>query len=219
MPAWWRDNPEYRDFIFNSGAAEMAATLTGAAQINLYFDGCFVREAHTPMRTPWHQDVPYWPIEGEQMCSIWVPLDPIPREGSVEYVRGSHRWGKRYRPKSFFKAAEDYDFRDEGLEPMPDFEELREEYELLGWAMAPGDVQFFQGYVIHGAAGNERDVPRRTFQVRFAGDGMSYVLRQGNMHPTFPDCGLAGGDPIDGAHFPPVWRRGEGLLRAGSREP
>ena len=62
--AVWQDIPEYEDFIFNSPAAEMAARLTAASRINIYFDGCFVRAPHTPSRTPWHHDVPYWPHRG-----------------------------------------------------------------------------------------------------------------------------------------------------------
>ncbi len=212
----WRDIPEYEDFLFDSPAAGIAGALTGAAEINIFFDGCFVRAAHTPSRTPWHQDVPYWPIEGDHMCSIWVPLDPVPRAGSVEFVRGSHRWGKVYKPKSFFKSKEDYDFRGGGLEAMPEFEALGDRYDLIGWEMAPGDALCFHGHVIHGAAGNETGIERRTFQARFSGDGMTYALRDGEMHPTFPDCGLAHGDPIGGPAFPPVWRRGAGLLGRGA---
>lgn len=208
----WQDNPEYRDFLFHSPAAELAARMTGASRINIYFDGIFVRGPQTRSRTPWHQDVPYWPIEGDQMCSIWVPLDPVPRDGAVEFVRGSHRWGKVYKPKSFFEDKKDYEFRDQGLEIMPDWEEKRGEADLIGWAMEPGDALCFHGHVIHGAAGNVTEGWRRTFQARFAGDGMTYVLRDGEMHPTFPDCGLEAGDPIGGPSFPLVWTKEDGLV-------
>ena len=217
--AAWASNPEYQDFLFNSLVSEIGARLTGARQINLYFDGVFIRSRHTPSRTPWHQDVPYWPIEGDQLCTVWIPLDPVPREGSVEYVKGSHLWGRRFRPKSFFQANEDYDFEGDELEPMPDFEALRDHYELLGWDMQPGDVQCFHGHIIHGAAGNDTDIPRRTFQARLAGDGMRYVHRDGEMHPTFPDCGLEPGDAIGGPSFPVLWRCDTGLVSSTSSEP
>lgn len=205
--AVWQNIPEYQDFLFNSPVSEIAARLTGASKLNLYFDGIFVRGPNTPARTPWHQDVPYWPIDGEQMCTVWIPLDRVPREGSVEYVKGSHRWGKVFKPKSFFKVDEDYQFSDGELAPMPDFERLRDDYELLGWEMNPGDVQCFHGHVIHGAPGNVTDQPRRTFQARLSGDGMTYIEREGEMHPVFPDCGLETGDPIGGPMFPEIWRR------------
>ena len=205
--AVWQDIPEYQDFLFNSPVAQIAALLTGASKLNLYFDGIFVRGPNTPSRTPWHQDVPYWPIDGDQMCTIWIPLDYVPREGSVEYVKGSHRWRKVFRPKSFFKADEDYSSTAGDQLPMPDFEHLRDDYELLGWEMHPGDVQCFHGHVIHGAAGNDTDKPRRTFQARLSGDGMTYIEPGPDMHPVFPDCGLTTGDPIGGPMFPEIWQR------------
>ena len=205
--AVWQFIPQYQDFLFNSPVAEIAALLTGASKINLYFDGIFVRGPNTPSRTPWHQDVPYWPIEGDQMCTVWIPLDPVPREGSVEYVKGSHRWGKVFRPKSFFEAKEDYASNVEDQVPMPDFEQLRETYDLLGWEMRPGDVQCFHGHVIHGAAGNNTTGERRTFQARLSGDDMTYIERDADMHPVFPQCGLKPGDPIGGPMFPELWRR------------
>ncbi|MDH3691168.1 MAG: phytanoyl-CoA dioxygenase family protein [Gammaproteobacteria bacterium] len=209
----WQDIREYEDFISNSPAAEIAATLMGSSKVNIFFDGVFVKNGGTPSRTPWHQDVPYWPIEGDQMCSVWITLDYMPREDSVEYVKGSHRWNKTYRPKSFFKADRDYAFDNPDLEPMPDFELLRDQYELLGWEMQPGDVQCFHGHIIHGAAGNSTKVNRRAFQARFSGDGMIYAEKQGELHPTFPHCGLKHGDSLDSDTFPVVWTRQQGLLR------
>ena len=206
----WRVVPEYEQFLFESRVAQIAGLLTGASTINIYFDGVFVRNSHTPSRTPWHQDVPYWPIRGDQMCSVWIPLDTIPLEGSVQYVCGSHRWNKVFRPKSFYRARDDYEFHDDALLPMPDFELLQDDYELLSWAMEPGDVQCFHGHIVHGAPGNQTDTMRRTFQARLAGDDMFYAIKDGDMHPTFPDCGLADGDRIDGPYFPELWRAESG---------
>ena len=90
---------------------------------------------------------------------------------------------------------------------MPDFEQLRETYDLLGWEMRPGDVQCFHGHVIHGAAGNNTTGERRTFQARLSGDDMTYIERDADMHPVFPQCGLKPGDPIGGPMFPELWRR------------
>ena len=33
--------------------------------------------------------------------SIWMPVDPVPLESSVKFVRGSHRWGKWFHPRKF----------------------------------------------------------------------------------------------------------------------
>ena len=36
-------------------------------------------------------------MQGSQVCSIWLPLDPIPLHSAVEYVAGSHRWQQQYQ--------------------------------------------------------------------------------------------------------------------------
>ena len=34
-------------------------------------------------------------------CSLWMPLDDIDEATTVRFVRGSHRWGSRFRPRYF----------------------------------------------------------------------------------------------------------------------
>lgn len=89
----WRSNPEYRRFIFGSSAAAIAPALLGGSQVSLFFEDILVKEAEADAPTPWHQDVPMWPILGRRALSIWMPLDPVRHGNSVEFVRGSHRWG------------------------------------------------------------------------------------------------------------------------------
>lgn len=39
--------------------------------------------------TPLHQDLPYWPIRGQQIISIWAGFDPVTEQaGAVQYIRG-----------------------------------------------------------------------------------------------------------------------------------
>jgi hypothetical protein len=51
-------------------------------------------------RTPWHQDQPYYNIDGFQTASFWIPLDPVPRESTLEFVAGSHASRTWYMPRS-----------------------------------------------------------------------------------------------------------------------
>ena len=51
--------------------------------------------------TPWHQDQPYYCVEGDRTVSFWTPLDAISRSVSLECVAGSHRWNTAgYRPSA-----------------------------------------------------------------------------------------------------------------------
>ena len=87
----WQGIDEYREFIFDSPAAHIAAQLMGSATINFYFDAVFVRSPGSQFATPWHQDEPYWSVEGYDTCTLWMPLVPVKRENALAYVPGSHR--------------------------------------------------------------------------------------------------------------------------------
>ena len=98
----WPRNDDFRDIVFNSPAARIAARIMEAGKINIVFDQFLIKEPGTQERTRWHHDLPYWPINGDQVCTLWLALDPVDAaSGAVEYVRGSHRWGARYKAEAF----------------------------------------------------------------------------------------------------------------------
>ena len=65
-----------RRFVMESPAAGVAARMLGAERIAYYHDHLLVKEPGTRERTPWHHDQPYYPVDGEMVGSIWLPLDP-----------------------------------------------------------------------------------------------------------------------------------------------
>ena len=71
----WQENADYRDFIFNSALAPIAAALLGSRQVRLYHDHLLVKEPNTRQRTPWHQDQPYYNISGSDTVSFWIPVE------------------------------------------------------------------------------------------------------------------------------------------------
>ena len=95
----WDRIDEYRDFIFRSPAAAIAGQLMGAATVRMFHEHVLVKEPGTTVATPWHQDMPYYCVEGAMTCSLWVALDRIARDTAVEFVAGSHRWGREFRPE------------------------------------------------------------------------------------------------------------------------
>ena len=48
-----------------------------SATVRLYHDHVLVKEPGTRTTTPWHQDQPYYNIDGRQNVSMWMPLDPV----------------------------------------------------------------------------------------------------------------------------------------------
>jgi ectoine hydroxylase-related dioxygenase (phytanoyl-CoA dioxygenase family) len=58
-----------------------------------------VKEGSTRQRTPWHQDQPYYNVDGRG-ASAWITMDPVPEDGCLELVAGSHR-GPWLMPRTF----------------------------------------------------------------------------------------------------------------------
>ena len=90
----WDRIPEYHDFIFQSDAADIARQLMGTQTVRLFHEHVLVKEPGADVPTPWHQDQPYYCVDGTDTVSLWIPLDPVPRERTLEFVAGSQAWGK-----------------------------------------------------------------------------------------------------------------------------
>ncbi|MCA8933563.1 MAG: phytanoyl-CoA dioxygenase family protein, partial [Rhodospirillaceae bacterium] len=73
----WTRIPEFAEVVRSSPAAEVAADLTGSAAIQIFHDHVLVKEPGTSKPTPWHQDAPYYFVDGDQVVSFWSPLDPV----------------------------------------------------------------------------------------------------------------------------------------------
>ena len=153
--ASWQRIPEYRRYVFDSPAAEIAACLMRSSKVNIFYDSAFYRTAGTTAPTPWHQDVPDWCIRGTQVCSVWTPIDPVPRDSVLEFIRGSHRWDEVFYRPSFFSGAGTHTFESDSRERdksehdrviAPDVETDRDDYEVLAWDMNPGDCVVFLRY-------------------------------------------------------------------------
>jgi len=197
----WQRIPAYRDFIFNSPAAAIGAALMGSARVQLFHEHVLVKEASTSVPTPWHQDAPYYCVDGPKTVSLWIPLDPIPRERSLEFVAGSHRWDKTFQPQRFNGQALN---ADDGLERIPNIDADRDRFDIVGWAVAPGDAVAFDFRTVHGAPGNSSATDmRRAFSLRLVGDDVRFVRREGIVtSPPFREVALADGAPLSGPDFP-----------------
>jgi len=210
----WLHDDDYRAFVLESPAAALAQQAIGSADVTFFYDQIFVKEPGADVATPWHHDLTFWPVVGEQVCSIWMPLDPVTRESSgLEYVRGSHKWPNRYQA-----VTPDYNafMIDPDLEAPPDVDADRDSYDLVSWTMEPGDVLIFHPLVVHGSTGNTHGTRRRrALATRWFGDDVRYDPRPATM-PLPPEHGLAPGDPFTGPMFP---KPTTGVANGRSRSP
>jgi ectoine hydroxylase-related dioxygenase (phytanoyl-CoA dioxygenase family) len=201
----WTRNEAFRRFQEESPLPEYAAKVMESRKAFLMVDLAFVKEPRTPNPTPWHHDQPYGWYNGWQVCSFWVPLDYVTIEsGALEWIPGSHRWGRWFHPPGFDPSQ--YQDSTE-FEPMPDIEAERSRHRIIHYEMEPGDVLAHHLLTLHSAPGNSTpDRRRRAIAFRYAGDDASYVVRKVGPKPI-RDPGLKSGDPFGCELFPQVWPR------------
>ncbi len=204
----WPDNPHYQRAIFETPLAQTAALLMQSGSSRLYHDHMLTKEAGTRQPTPWHQDQPYYNVEGFQNCSMWIPVDPVARHSTLEFVAGSHR-GPWLMPRSFMDKQAKW-FPEGTLADLPDVNANRGRHRILGWELAPGDVVCFHMLALHAAAGVDAGRRRRVFSVRFLGDDIRHAPRRWTTSPEFPGLveQLSEGAPMDHALFPLLWGPG-----------
>lgn len=196
----WQRIGAFRDFVFNSPAAAVAARLMQSKTARFFHDHVLVKEPGTSIVTPWHQDAPYYCVEGEQSVSFWVPLDDVPQATSLRCVAGSHRWGRTHKPKRF-DGSDLYE--DDSRTEIPDIEGNPDKYRVLSWDMAPGDAVAFHFKAVHGAAANTgMGTRRRAFSARWVGDDAVFADRKGKGSPPFQHLTLQDGAPLTGDDFP-----------------
>ena len=147
-----------------------------------------------------HQDSSYeqWAVPSEWV-SCWIALeDTTAAQGTVEYVRGSHRW-RRWGMIEEFHGPEDphSDLRRaaaaQGVEP-----------EFVPVEVPAGGGAFHDGWTWHGSDVNRSEAPRRSLvahcmssEARFHPEITGYLYSR---YKRFGD------DTMDESFFPVTWR-------------
>lgn len=147
-----------------------------------------------------HQDSSYekWTTIPEWV-SCWIALDDTTAEGgTVEYVRGSHRWGEAGMIEQFHapdNPTTDLDSaaKQAGVEP-----------ERVPIVVKAGGGAFHQGWTWHGSDVNRTNRPRRSIvahcmssETRFHPDYVGYIYSR---YKRFGD------DSMDESFFPILWQ-------------
>jgi ectoine hydroxylase-related dioxygenase (phytanoyl-CoA dioxygenase family) len=199
----WTRIPEFEEVIRKSDAAEVAADLMQSERVQVFHDHVLVKEPGTSKPTPWHQDGPYYFVDGLQNVSFWSPVDPV-REASLRCVAGSHKWEKPVLPTRWLSEENFYPDEDAYMPvPDPDAEGMR----VMEWDMEPGDAVAFNYGILHGARGNEAAARRRAFSLRLLGDDARYVERPGRTSPPFPGHDMQPGQVLREDWFPVIYQR------------
>ncbi len=220
----------YRELLTETVIPDLAAALWGSPEVWFLYEQIWLKEAGAARRTPWHQDSPYLAVEGEQLVVFWINLEPVAREQSLEFVRGS--WRETLYDGSSFDADDDTrPVFGHGLPRLPDIEAERERWDIVSYAVTPADVVAFHPSTLHGGGGTRAGARRRTLALRLFGAdarfaarpglapaplvaGLNEALRPGDLfrHPAFPrlrptPAGFEAIPAVDGGHSINVMRR------------
>jgi ectoine hydroxylase-related dioxygenase (phytanoyl-CoA dioxygenase family) len=199
----WPQLADIEQLARHSRVPQIAAQLLGGGPVRLYHDHVLVKEGGTNQRTPWHQDQPYYNVDGRGV-SAWIPVDPVPAAGCLELVAGTHR-GPWLLPRTFLSGEARW-FPEGSLAELPDIEAARGDFDIRSYDLAPGDAIFFDFLTVHGAPGFPFGGRRRVLSLRYLSGEARHAPRHWRTSPPFEGLTdeLAAGAPMDHPLFPVV---------------
>ena len=186
----WRDHEGIRGLVFHPRLAGIARRLAGAARIRLWHDHALIKPNTDSKASPWHQDLPYWPMNETCALSCWLALDDVNEtNGCMRFVPQSHRWGK-LEPINLVNPQDIF-----SLVPEPE----EKDFTPVSMPMGAGSCTFHNGLTFHSAPPNRGSAPRRALIIIYMADGVTF---SGKPHCVTEDLGLAPGAPLAGERFP-----------------
>jgi ectoine hydroxylase-related dioxygenase (phytanoyl-CoA dioxygenase family) len=200
----WRDIGQIEQLARHSRVPAVAAALLATPQLRFYHDHVLVKEPGTAQRTPWHQDQPYYNVDGHGV-SAWIPVDPVPEGGSLELVAGTHR-GPWLMPRTFLTGQARW-FPEGSLAELPDIDADPGAFDIRRFALQPGDAVFFDFLTVHGAPGFPYSSRRRILSLRYLAADARHAPRPWRTSPSFDGLAaeLPAGTAMDHPLFPVVW--------------
>lgn len=182
---WTRDDL-VKQFVFETGFAQLAADLLAVEHVRLYHDQALFKEPGGGF-TPWHQDQYYWPLDTDRTITMWMPLVDIDEAmGTMRFVPGSHKAG----PVGSVEISDDS-------------QAIYESYiranacrVVSTGSLSAGDATFHRGWTIHGAGANDSSKMRSVMTVIYFADG-ARVISPGSSYQqadldAWLDCKMPG---------------------------
>ena len=105
----WERIEEFKDCLYNSLGAQIVAEATNSKSTQIFHEHIFIKDPGTHKETPWHQDMPYYCVDGNDTGSLWIPLDDVDQKNNLKLILGSHKWPKLIRPTKWSNNQSWYD--------------------------------------------------------------------------------------------------------------
>ncbi|WP_169088770.1 phytanoyl-CoA dioxygenase family protein [Paenibacillus sp. PL91] len=174
----WRDHGIMAKYSLHARIAQAAKELSGASGIRLFHDHALWKMPHDSKPTPWHQDLPYWPMNEPGALSAWITVDDVDeKNGCMMFIPGSHKIGKLtgidlVNPQNIFDFISGTELEHAKPVVVP---------------LKKGSCTFHHGQTFHYAHSNQSDKPRRVLAIIYMPDGTTY---NGKSHIATDGLGL-----------------------------
>ncbi|MED5408343.1 MAG: phytanoyl-CoA dioxygenase family protein [Pseudomonadota bacterium] len=199
----WKANLAVAKVITRPDIGKVIATLGEWPGTRVMSDNVLWKPPHT-RALGYHQYNSFlsW-YSPSELLSCWIALDETTQDGgTVEFVRGSHRW-HHSKPEGEFHGPEDYRrymeiaAEKEGIEP-----------EIVYVEVPRGGGSFHHGWTWHGSEFNHSPNPRRSLVMHGMRSDAVYDpahFKEGT-GPIYSRYKRLGDNTMDENYFPITWR-------------
>ncbi len=199
----WKANRDVARVVLREDLGRAIAALAGWPGVRIMIDNVLWKPP-AAKSLGFHQDSAYlaW-FTPSDLLTCWIALDATRADGgTMELVRGSHRWAPG-EPEGEFHAPADYRkpmlaaAAREGVEP-----------EIVYVEVPAGGGSFHHGWTWHGSGANRSDQPRRSLVLHAMRSDVEYVparFHQG-IGPIYSRYKRLADNRLDENYFPILWR-------------
>ena len=163
MEMMWTENKIIREYVLSSRIAKIAANLLKVKCIRLYHDNILAKESGCG-RTPWHCDDDHFPLDTQDVITVWIPAQATPREmGPLSFAKPINVYDKVSKI-NFNKFDTSYD-----KQVIKIFKEQKVSIEDGPFQV--GEVSFHHNFNFHTAGKNKTNKLRIALANTFFSDG------------------------------------------------
>ena len=182
----WRKNDTFKELLFDSAQAEVAASLLGVSGVRLFHDHAITKPTRESSTIPWHQDNAYWPIDRAGL-SLWTPVDDVDVDGGcLTILAGSHLDGPE-PPQDFLSQTSSWQEDDPRLTHIP---------------VQRGETVILHGLTWHASYPNRSKRDRLAYLTLWVPATSRYQTDTADWHPTARFIDVEPGNRLDGEFFP-----------------
>ena len=202
--------PDIAAFVTSRALGKAAASLMAVDHVRLLDEETLLKFPGGK-ETGWHQDLPYLPVDGRHLLTMWLAIDDVEADMStMEYVPRSHRIGSLGRQIPF-DAARRGELPIEVLAKagMPKhWSELLNDHdrefigEKVSFAVKAGEAIAHDGMMIHSTGANTSDKVRRAMGIVIIAANAQYT---GIPRKEFDELGLETYGQFDHSDFPVIY--------------